>query len=161
MTLERETVGKQFGFSTTVPGNHLQFFIQKEARLSAQLCFQPNRMLWDQMGKSFSRELFRFPQYFWDIFPPSFSQRQLSLYSHRVCMGRRLPEFEKKMPTVMHSTFSHWPCHWLPLPDPLQSWAREELIPCLVQRGYSLWSAREQAFKGSEQGWGQGWEKAI
>lgn len=68
MTFAKETVGKQFGFSLTVPVNHLQFFILKEALLSAQLCFQPNRKLWGQMGKSFPWELFRFPQCFRDIF---------------------------------------------------------------------------------------------
>lgn len=68
MTFAKETVGKQFGFSPVVPVNHLQFLILKEARLSAQLCLQPNRKLWGQMGKSLPWELFRFPRCFRDIF---------------------------------------------------------------------------------------------
>lgn len=96
MTFARETVGKQFGFSTPVPTHHLQFFILKEARLSAQLCFQPNRMLWGQMGKSSSWELFRFFTAFLRHFPAVFSRRQLfQTHMGFMSMGRGLPELKE------------------------------------------------------------------
>lgn len=161
MTFERETVGKQFGFFTTVPGNHLQFFIQKEARLSAQLCFQPNRMLWGQMGKSFSWELFRFPRYFWDIFPPSFSQRQLPETHTGCAWGKGIQNLKRclLLCTWPTSTFSHWPCHWQPLPGPRQSWAGEELTSWF--KGIAVYDQLGNRHSWGVNRTGAGWEKTI
>lgn len=112
MTFERETVGKQFGVSTTVPVNHLQCFIQKEARLSAQLCFQPNRTLWGQMGEIILVGIIQISMVFLRHFSIILQPKAIFPDSRRVCVGERASRIGKNscccaLDPLVHSATGH------------------------------------------------------